>query len=127
LEWIAIHPGKPLVEDAPPSGPECRANAGDLQTLAADKDYDKNAFRELLRDNRVRSLVRHYLYTWYDYAHNARLDDSLYNKRWMAETCFSAVKRSHGATMRAQSWHREFREYVLKFAIYNVERASSAL
>jgi IS5 family transposase len=109
-------------------GPQvARRNAGDLQSLAADKGYDKNAFREWLRDNGVRPLVRHCLYTWYDYAHNARLDESLYNKRWMTETCFSVVKRSHGATVRAQVWYREFRECVLKFAIYNIERACSAL
>ena len=109
-------------------GPQvARRNAGDLLSLAADKGYDKNAFREWLRDNDVRPLVRHCLYTWYDYAHNARLDDSLYNKRWMAETCFSVVKRSHGATVRAQAWYREFRECVLKFVIYNIERTCSAL
>jgi IS5 family transposase len=102
-------------------------NAGDLRSLAADKGYDKNVFRELLRDNDVRPLVRHCLHTWYDYAHDAQLDDSLYNKRWIAETCFSVVKRSHSATVRAQAWYREFRECVLKFAVYNIERASSAL
>jgi IS5 family transposase len=63
----------------------------------------------------------------YDHAHNARLDEELYNMRWMTETCFSVVKRSHGATVRAQTWYREFRECVLMFAIYNVERASKAL
>jgi IS5 family transposase len=92
-------------------GPQvaCR-NAGDLRSLAADKGYDKNAFGGLLWDNDVRPLVRHCLYTWYDYAHNARLDDSLYNKRWIAETCFSVVKRSHGRAVRAQAWYREFRD-----------------
>ncbi len=35
----------------------------------------------------------------------------------MTETYFSVVKRSHGATVRAQTWYREFRECVLKFAI----------
>jgi len=77
-------------------GPQvAHRNAGDLRNFAADKGYDKNAFRELLRDNDVRPLVRHCLYT-VRFARNARLDDSLYNKRWMAETCFSVVKRSHG-------------------------------
>jgi hypothetical protein len=69
----------------------------------------------------------HCLYAVYDHAHNARPDDGLYNMWWMTEMCFSVVKRSHGATVRAQSWYREFRESVLMFAIYNVERASRAL
>ncbi len=109
-------------------GPQvARRNAGDLRSLAADKGYDKDVFRELLRDNDVRPLVRHCLHTWYDCAHDARLDDSLHNRRWIAETCFSVVKRSHGAAVRAQARYREFRECVLKFAVYNIERASSAL
>ena len=109
-------------------GPQvARRNAGDLLSLAADKGYDKNAFREWLRDHDVRPLIRHCLYAAYDHAHNARLEDGLYNLRWMTETCFSVVKRSHGRAVRAQTWYREFRECVLMFAIYNVERASSAL
>jgi len=104
-----------------------RRNAGDLRHPAADKGYDKNAFRDFLRENDVQPLVRHCLYTWYDYAYNARLEDSLYNKRWMTETYFSVVKRPHSATVRTQAWYREFRECVLKFAVYNIERATSAL
>jgi IS5 family transposase len=80
-----------------------RRNTGDLLSLATNKGYDKNTFRDHLQANDVRPLIRHCLYTWYDYAHNARLDDSLYNKRWMAETFFSVVKRPHGATVPAQA------------------------
>ena len=109
-------------------GPQvARRNAGVLPTLAADKGYDKTAFRELLRENDVCPLVRHCLYTWYDHGHNARLVDSQYNKRWMAETCFSVVKRSHGRAVRTQAWYREFRECVLNFAVYNIERTTSVL
>jgi len=55
------------------------------------------------------------------------MDDDPYNSRRLSETCLSVVKRSHGATVRAQTWCREFRERVLTFAIYNVERTPSAL
>ena len=109
-------------------GPQvARRNADDLLTLAADKGYDKNAFREWLRDHDVRPLIRHCIYAPYDNAHNARMNDELYNRRWLSETCFSVVKRSHGPTVRAQTWYCGFRECVLMFAIYNIERASSPL
>jgi len=39
----------------------------------------------------------------------------------MAETSYSTTKRSHGITERALSWHRQFREIVLMFAISNIE------
>jgi IS5 family transposase len=91
------------------------------------KGYDKNAFREWLRDHDVRPLIRHCIYTTYDHAYNARMNDELYNRRWLGETRFSMVKRLHGATVRVQTRYREFRECVLMFVIYNVKRASSAL
>jgi IS5 family transposase len=109
-------------------GPQvARRNASDLLTLVADKGYDKDAFRKWLRSHDVRPLIRHCLYAPYNYAHNAPMNDELYNRRWLTETCFSVVKRSHGATVRAQIWYCEFKECVLMFAIYNVERTSSAL
>ena len=46
-----------------------------------------------------------------------------YNRRWMAETVFSSIKRTLGSAVRARSWHLEFQEMVLKCAIYNLRRA----
>jgi len=45
----------------------------------------------------------------------------------MAETSYSTVKRSHGRAERAQTWYREFREIVLKFAISNIEQLCEPL
>ena len=105
-------------------GPQvARRNAGDLLSLAADKGYDAKAFRDELRENGVRPLIKHRLYSALDCAHNARMDSDSYNRRWMVETAFSAIKRTLGSAVRARSWYLEFREMILKCAVYNLRRA----
>jgi IS5 family transposase len=105
------------------SGPQvARRNAGDLRSLAADKGFDDQSFRDELRDEGVRPLIKHREFTPLDAAHNERLDDTLYNQRWMAETAFAAVKCSLGSAVRARSWYRQFREIVLMFAVHNLRQ-----
>jgi len=99
-----------------------RRNAGDLQTLAADKGYDKNALREALREMGIRPLIKHRIMAPHDHAHNARIDDERYNQRSMTETVNSSVKRSLGFTVQARSWYREFREIALMCFVYNIKR-----
>ncbi len=71
-------------------------NAGDLRSLAADKGYDDMSFREELRAEGVRPLIKHRVFAPYDYAHNARINDELYNQRSVCETVNSVIKRSDG-------------------------------
>ena len=105
-------------------GPQvARRNAGDLRSLAADRGYDAKAFRDELRENGVRPLIKHRIYSSLDHAHNTRIDSDSYNKRWMAETVFSSIKRTLGATVRARSWWLEFREMLLKATVYNLRRS----
>ncbi|ELY46532.1 transposase IS4 family protein [Natronorubrum bangense JCM 10635] len=40
----------------------------------------------------------------------------------MVETVFSSIKRTLGSAVRARSWQLEFREMVLKCAVYNLRR-----
>lgn len=101
-----------------------RRNASKLESLAADKGYDKNSLRENLRELGIRPLIKHHLHAPYDHAHNARLDDDLYGQRAMVETVNSAVKRLVGDAVRARSWYRQFRELTLKCVIYNIDRAN---
>ncbi|MFD2373088.1 IS5 family transposase [Haloarchaeobius iranensis] len=98
-------------------------NAGDLRSLAADKGYDDMGFREELRAEGVRPLIKHRVFAPYDHAHNARIDDDLYNQRSVCETVNSVIKRSYGSAVRARAWYRQFREIVLAAAVYNVEQA----
>jgi IS5 family transposase len=105
-------------------GPQvARRNAGDLRSLAADRGYDAKAFRDELRANGIRPLIKHRIYSSLDHAHNARLDSDRYHQRSMAETVFSSIKRTLGAAVRARSWWLEFREMILKATVYNLRRS----
>ena len=79
-------------------------NAGDLRSLAADKDYDWMRLREQLREEGVRPLIKHRLFQAVDHAHNARIDAALYGQRSMCETVFSTIKRTLGCAVRARTW-----------------------
>jgi len=100
-----------------------RRNAGDLQSLATDKGYDKQSLRKALRELGIRPLIKHRIFAPYDHAHNARIDEQRYNQRSMIETVNSAVKRSLSFAVRARSWFREFREIALMCVVYNIKRA----
>ena len=99
-----------------------RRYPGELLSLAADKGYDCNWLREDLRNIDVRPLIKHCIKKPYDYAHNARIDDDLYNQRSMTETANFAVKRSYGSAVRAREWYREFREIALMCTVYNIKQ-----
>jgi IS5 family transposase len=96
-------------------GPQvARRNAGDLLSLAADRGYDVKKFRDELRANDVRPLIKHRIHSSLDHAHNARIDSISYNRRWIVETASSNIKRTLGSAVRARSWHLELREMILK-------------
>ena len=78
-------------------------NAGDLRSLAADRGYDAKAFRDELRENGIRPLIKHRIMNPLDHAHNARMDGDRYHQRSMSETVFSSIKRTLGAAVRARS------------------------
>ena len=100
-----------------------RRNTGSLESLAADKGYDSAAFREQLRENGVRPLIKHRLYQPIDHAHNARLDADLYNQRALTESVNSSIKRSILDSVSSRAWFRQFREIVLAASVHNVKRA----
>jgi IS5 family transposase len=99
-----------------------RRYPGELLSLAADKGYDCNWLREDLRGLDIRPLIKHCIHKPYDHAHNARINDDLYNQRSMTETANSAVKRSYGSAVRAREWYREFREIALMCLVYNIKQ-----
>ncbi len=56
----------------------CRAlTACDLLSLAADKGYDDMSFRDELRSEGVRPLIKHRVFAPYDHAYNTRIKDDL--------------------------------------------------
>jgi IS5 family transposase len=99
-----------------------RRPAGDLRSLAADNGCDDMSFRDKLRSEGVRPLIKHRVFVPYDHAHNAWIEDDLYNQRSVCETVNSVLKRSDGGAVRARAWYRQFREITLAAAVYNGER-----
>jgi IS5 family transposase len=81
------------------------------------------SFRDELRAEGVRPLIKHRVFAPYDHAHNARLKDDLYNQRSICETVNSVIKRSDGGAVRARAWYRQFRKITVAAAVYNVEQA----
>ena len=71
---------------------------------AADRGYDAKAFRNELRDNGIRPLIKHRIMNPLNHADNARMDRDRYNRCSMNETVFSSIKRTLGVDVRARSW-----------------------
>ena len=62
------------------------------------------AFRDELRENDIRPLIKHRIVNSLDHAHNARIDGERYHQRSMSGTVFSSIKRTLGSPVRARSW-----------------------
>ena len=70
--------------------------------MAANKGFDDQSFREVLREREVRPLVKHREFTLLDQAHNA-LSVTTLQPALEAETAYSTVKCSLGSAMRART------------------------
>jgi len=103
-------------------GQLARRYEDELQTLAADKGYDSQPSRDTLCEMAIRPLVKHRVFAPYDHAHDARIENDLYNQRSVTETVNSSVTRSDDFGVRAREWYCEFREVVLMCLAYNIKR-----
>jgi IS5 family transposase len=103
-------------------GPDLLAKHPQLDTLVADKGYCDRSFRDQLRDQGIRPLVRHADKGSIHRAANARMDEDLYHQRSKNESIFSVIKRKYGDRIRARVWYRQFREIVLRMVVYNLDR-----
>jgi len=101
-----------------------RRNAGDLQTLLADKMYSWADLREACRTASTRPVIKHCEQNALKKAHNARIDDEVYNQRSMSETVFGMLK-DDGDDLRSRSWHGQFRELTRKCIVHNLSQAAS--
>lgn len=101
-----------------------RRNAGDLQTLLADKMYSWADLREACRAESTRPVIKHCEQNALKKAHNARIDDDVYNQRSMSETVFAMLK-DDGDELRSRSWHGQFRELTRKCIVHNLSQAAS--
>lgn len=103
-------------------GPDLLENHPELSVLAADKGYDDQSFRDQLRDNNIRPLIRHCESSPIHKAANARMIDEDYHKRSNNESVFSAIKRKYGDRLRSRIWYRQFRELILKMVVHNLDQ-----
>lgn len=107
-------------------GPKLTArNIDKMESLTADKGDDSKPFREKLREEGVRPVIKHRLFNPIDHAHNARLSEELYNQRALSETVNSTIKRSIRENVSTRAWYRQFREIVLIASVHNVKRSIS--
>jgi IS5 family transposase len=103
-----------------------KRNVKKLLSVSGDKGYDWKKLRDELRSRGVRPLIKHREFTHLDKAHNSRMNDEDYNQRWMSETAFSSIKRTLDDGVRSRLWHREFREIILKAAVYNIKNSTKS-
>jgi IS5 family transposase len=64
----------------------------DLQTLLADKMYSWDDLRTACREIATRLVIKHCEQNALKKAHNARIDDDVYNQRSISETIFWMLK-----------------------------------
>ena len=100
-----------------------KRNLNNVSVLTADKGYDWWLFRQNLRAEGVKPVVKHREFGWHGIANNVFMNDTTYNQRSNVESAFFALRRKYGEIVRARTWFGQFRELVLKCAVRNVELA----
>ena len=101
-----------------------RRNAEDLRELLADKMYSWQPLRGTCRARATRPVIKHKELSSLKKAHNARINDDVYNQRSMSETVFAMLKTDNGGSLRSRSWHGQFRELTRKCILHNLSLAS---
>ena len=101
----------------------CRFSGGTPETLA-DKMYSWSDLRDACRKASTRPVIKHCEQNGLKKAHNARIDDDVYNQRSMSETVFAMIK-DDGDEIRSRSWHGQFRELTRKCIVHNLTQAAS--
>lgn len=97
-------------------------NLNDLGTVVADKGFDWDDLRQMLRENGIRPVIKHREFYSLDAAHNARIDDETYHHRSVVESIFFALRKRFGTQLKARTWFGQFREIVLMAAVRNLEQ-----
>lgn len=120
---LDVHCSTNKPHDAPIGEQVLKRNLDKLDVIAADKGYDDNSLRALLRENGVRPLIKHREYRSIRTAQNARLDEDLYNRRQIVEAVFRVLGQKYGADLWSRSWYRQFREVVIKAAVKNIDES----
>ncbi|MFB6283237.1 MAG: IS5 family transposase [Halobacteria archaeon] len=91
-----------------------------INILTADKAYDSKPLREKLKLENIRPVIKHREFDSLDKAHNARIDDDVYNKRSNAESVFSSLKRRYGDKLHSKKLKNQIKEIQIKCIVKNI-------
>ena len=120
---LDIHCSMNLPHDTQIAWQVLKRNLNRTDTVVADKGFDWDKLRHMLRENGVRPVIKHREFYSLDAAHNARIDDETYHQRSIVESIFFALRTRFGSTLKARTWFGQFRELVLKAAVRNIEQS----
>lgn len=120
---LDIHCSMNLPHDTQIAWQVLKRNLSKVETVVADKGFDWDELRQMLRNEGIRPVIKHREFYSLDTAHNARIDDETYHQRSIAESMFFALRKRFGSTLKARTWFGQFRELVLKAAIRNIEQS----
>ena len=94
-------------------------NRTKLHTVVADKGYDDNKLRTMLRTMGIKPLIRRRRFGGCVVEEGGEL----LRRRCLVETANSVVKRRYGEAVGSRRWDRQFKEVLGKHVIYNIELA----
>jgi IS5 family transposase len=118
---LDIHCSTNKPHDIPIGEQVLKRNLDKLSVVAADKGYDAAFIRNMLREHDVRPLIKHREFGSVQKAHNARLDEDLYNRRQISEAVFRVLGQRYSSSLSSRSWYRQFREITVKAAVKNID------
>jgi IS5 family transposase len=118
---LDVHCSTNKPHDVPIGEQVLKRNLDRLSVVAADKGYDATFIRDMLQENGVRPLIKHREFGSIQKAHNARLDEDLYNRRQISESVFRVLGQSYSSSLNSRSWYRQFREITIKAAVKNID------
>ncbi len=123
---LDVHCSMNLPHDTQIAWQVLKRNLSTVETVVADKGFDWDELRQMLRNEGIRPVIKHREFYSLDAAHNARIDDETYHQRSIAESIFFALRKRFGSTLKARTWFGQFRELVLKAAVRNIEQSIRA-
>lgn len=92
-----------------------------LTVVAADKGYDALFLRDILREHDVGPMIKQREFGSIQKAHNAQLDEDIYNRWQISEAVFRVFGQRYSSSLKSRLWYRQFREITIKAAVKNVD------
>lgn len=120
---LDVHCSMNLPHDTQIAWQVLKRNLSNVETVVADKGFDWDKLRHMLREEDIRPVIKHREFYSLDAAHNARINDKTYHQRSIVESIFFALRKRFGSTIKSRTWFGQFREIVLMCAVRNIEQS----